>query len=247
MSIQSIQRAFDILRIIDAEREPARAATIAKRTNLPRTTVIRMLATLEEVGAVSRIDNSNYFRIGTAVRLLGQPKTNPTNLKEIAQTNLRLLAQKTGETAYLCLPVGEQVYYLEQINSQHHILLRDWTDTYFPHHATAAGKVFLAFMPPAELDSYLEKPLEHFTPKTITDPQQIRAYVAEIQHVGYGWTHEQTEAGLVGVAAPIFDRDGNVVAAVSLGGPAFRFPKPGQEQETAQYVVQSARQISERL
>lgn len=247
MAIQSIQRAFDILQALDQINEPARAAIIAEQIDLPRTTVIRMLATLEDVGAVQRVSGSNAYQIGTAVSLLGQPKTSRNKLKALAKPEIEQLAHATGETVYFCVPAGSQVYYLDQINSRHHILLRDWTDTYVPAHATAAGKVFLAYLSANELEAYLTHPLKRFTPKTITEPNKIRAYTKKIRQRGVGWTHGQTEEGLVGVAAPVFNRNQAVKAAVSLGGPAFRFPKPNKQEATAQAVVETAQRITAKL
>ena len=247
MSIQSVQRAFDILKAIDNATEPTPATKIAKTINLPRTTVIRMLTTLEEIGAVQRVENGKSYQIGSVVRLLGQPKTTERKLKKIARPELQQLAQTTGETVYLCVPVGQQVYYLDQIDSRHHILLRNWAGCYFPAHTTAAGKVFLAHLGVEELELYLKRPLESYTDKTITNPTDIRAYAQQIPRDGFAWTHAQTEEGLVGVAAPIFDGQGKVVAAVSLGGPAFRFPKQNQADLAAQTVVQTAHRIQAKL
>ena len=247
MSIQSVQRAFDILKIIDEARQPAGAALIATRANLPRTTVIRMLDTLEAVGAVSRIGDSNRFEIGPKAQLLGQPRTSHPKLKQLARPEMSRLAQETGETVYLCVPAGSQHLYLDQIDSQHHILLRNWVGQYFAHHTTAAGKLFLAHLPTKELDTYLQQPLQQFTEKTIIDPVAIRQYVEEIRRVGYAWTHEQTARGLIGVAAPIKTIKGDLVAALSLGGPAFRFPEAEREAVVAESVVEAARRIGEMI
>lgn len=251
MSIQSIQRAFDILKVIDDGAGSARAAAIAEEIGLPRTTVIRILGTLEEIGAVVQVkgqqNGSRQYTIGPTARFLGQPKTDGANLKEVARPELERLAVETGETVYLCTPLGDQVYYLDQVNSQHHILLRDWVGKSLPMHTTAPGKVFVAWLSPKELDDYLSKPLKVFTPKTIVDPKKIRAYAAEIRQVGFAWTHEQTEAGLIGVAGPIFKNGDELVGAVSIGGPSFRFPKPNQEQDLEQLIVDTARRIEAKL
>lgn len=247
MQIQSVQRAFDILQLLDETAVPTRASVIAEQVNLPRTTVIRMLATLEKVGAVQRVNESNQFQIGPKLRMMGQPKTSTKKLKEISRPFLRQLATSSGETIYLCTPAGNQVYYLDQIDTQDHILLRNWVDSYFPLHATAPGKIFLAYLSEVELNNYLAEPLKRYTRKTITETDQIRAYAKAIRQQGFGWTHEQTALGLVGVAAPILNREGEPVAAVSVGGPAFRFPKPQEEARIVQQVIQTANHIADKL
>ena len=249
MSIQSIQRAFDILDVIDKQSAPSRAADIASQVELPRTTVIRMLDTLEKVGAIQRVPNSNTFYIGARLRNFGRAISHKPTLKELARPFLQELADQTGETVYLCTPTPDfQAHYIDQIDSPHQILLRNWVGKSLPIHATAPGKVFLAYLSPNALQQFLSTPLVRFTEKTVTDPEQIRAYVPEILNKGYAWTHEQTAAGLIGVAAPIFSpTEKTVIAAASLGGPAFRFPPPNQSQAVADLVVETAYKITMRL
>ena len=247
MSIQALERAFEILNVIHKNEDPQRAADIAVQVELPRTTVIRMLDTLEQVGAVVRVAETSRFEIGPTMLQFGQPITPAPDLKQIARPTLERLARESGETAYLCTRSGRQVYYLDQVSSRHHIRLQEWTGTWFPAHTTSTGKIFLAYMPPTQLDTYLSHDLESFTSETITDPQEIRDYVQSIRQNGFGWTHGQTELGLVGVAAPIFDSNQAVIGAVSLGGPQFRFPQAGKEQETADLVVKAAQEISSRI
>ncbi|MEM7343640.1 MAG: IclR family transcriptional regulator [Chloroflexota bacterium] len=247
MTIQSLERAFSILKTIDASSTAIRPAEIAEHIDLPRTTVIRMLGTLEALGAVTRAEDGRNFLIGPTIQAMAQSKPKHRILKQIARPYLEGLANSTGETVYLCTQSHDQVYYLDQIDSRHHILLRNWVGSYFPLHTTAAGKLFLAFLPDEELTAYLTPPLEALTDKTVTNPAAIRHYVAEIRQDGCAWTNEQTEEGLIGVAAPIYQGVGQLVAAVSLGGPAFRFPPKGKDQAMAQQVIKTAQKISQKL
>lgn len=245
MTIQAVERALEILKAIDQTAGPARASALAAAVDLPRTTVIRMLTTLEKMGAVRRIDEAGGYQIGPVIQHMGQPDAALQNLKTAAKPALQKLARETNETIYLCTPAGDEVYYVDQIDSRHHILLRTWIGGYFPAYATAAGKVFLAHWPVKRLDRYLQNRLEKFTPQTVTDPSEIRAAAAETRRTGVAWTHAQTEIGLIGVAAPVYDPQQNVVAAVSLGGPSFRFPPPGQEKTIASAVRQTGVAITE--
>ena len=246
-TIQSLERAFSILKVIDEASNAIRPAEIAECIGLPRTTVIRMVTTLEALGAVVRADDGSSFQIGPTLRAFARSKPKLGYLKKIAQPHLKQLAAETGETVYLCILERHQVHYLDQIDSRHHILLRNWVGSYFPAHTTAAGKALLAFLPEDKFLAYLKRPLEKFTKNTIIDPDQIRGYAKTIRATGYAWTYGQTEDGLVGVAAPIYSEAEQPIAAVAVGGPAFRFPPAGQDEAMAQCVVRTARQISERL
>ncbi|MEM7112861.1 MAG: IclR family transcriptional regulator [Chloroflexota bacterium] len=245
--IQSLHRAFAILQIISQQPQAARPVSIATQTGLPNTTVLRMLTTLENIGAVVRDVEAGTYGIGTVVYDLAHPKPSHQQLKEAARPYMHQLANQTGETVYLCAEAGEQVYYVDQIDTEHHILLRNWIDIAFPLHTTAAGKVLLAFWEDAKIQAYLARPLEQYTENTIIDPDAICAYVEMIRKNGFAWTHGQTEEGLVGVAAPIWGQSQQIVGALSLGGPAFRFPKAGEAEQVAQQVVETAKQISSQL
>jgi DNA-binding IclR family transcriptional regulator len=113
-------------------------------------------------------------------------------------------------------------------------------------HCTAAGKVFLAYLPPPMVDRLLSRPLQRFTPHTITDPEQLRAELREVRHQGYSIVKEELEQGLNVVAAPIYDHTGQIVASVSVAGPAFRVT-PDLLPELARQVVEVASEISQQL
>ncbi|MEM8860264.1 MAG: IclR family transcriptional regulator [Chloroflexota bacterium] len=247
MAIQSIERAFDILGAIQLQEEGMRAAEIASQIDLPRTTVIRILGTLEQVGAVQRGENKRAFKIGPTIQKMASIETKENNLQSVARPQLESLANEAQETAYLCIRQGNQVCYLDQIDSQHHIRLQDWTGHYFPLHTTAAGKVFLSHFSKQQLEAYLSQNLVRFTDKTIVDAAQIRSYTKEIRHKGVAWTHGQTENGLVGVAAPIYSAAGEVIGSLALGGPAFRFPSNGAKISIEKLVIEKSNDISQKL
>ncbi len=246
-NIRSVERAFTVLEALRLQPGGANATTIAKQSNLPRPTVIRLLTTLKNIGAVERIEDTNNYQIGLTILTLAAQPPLSRQLTAIARSYMQDLAQSTGETVFLCILDNHQVHYIDQINSQYNIQLRDWTGARYPLHTTSTGRMLLAALSPEALERYLARPLERYTKQTITDPATLRQQLAAVKKQGYAWSREQTEEGLVGVAAPIYDQDGQIIAAVSVGGPAFRFPQPDQEQAVADLVVQIARQISERV
>ena len=114
-----------------------------------------------------------------------------------------------------------------------------------PIHATSAGKVFLADMPPEERGHYLSETLERFTPKTITSHHKLEEQLVEVQEQGYGYTIDELEVGLSAIAAPIRDIHRRAIAAVSVSGPSFRLnlnPIRG----VADRLIAAAAEISQR-
>lgn len=245
--VQSVERAFAILQAIGLEPGGLGVTSISKQTGLPKSTVSRLLSTLEASGAIERVPGRDAYRVGPGVLAMAGRASYSRQLNVLARPYLQELAEETGETVHLCTPDGDQVFYVDQINSRFHIQLQDWTGVRFPMHTVAAGRVFLASLSPDRLEQYLSRPLERYTSKAITDRNVLRRHVERARAEGLSWVWEETELGLVGVAAPVEDAGGKVVAAVSLVGPAFRFPPPGRHAEMAADVTHTARLIAQRV
>ena len=123
--------------------------------------------------------------------------------------------------------------------------MRDWTGARAPLHAVSSGQVLLAFRTPAGIERYLAQPtLERFTPSTLADVDAVRERLREVRRRGYTWAIEEFDPGISSVAAPIADSSGEVIAAVHLHGPSYRFPPTGREAELARLVVTGAARIA---
>jgi len=114
-------------------------------------------------------------------------------------------------------------------------------------HAISPGKIFLAHWPDEQIEACLTRPLERFTPNSITELHILRQQLQEIRQQGYAWAYEEFERELVGLSAPAKNRVGQVVAVINVSGPAFRFPPPGQAEEIARLTVETGHQISQQL
>jgi DNA-binding IclR family transcriptional regulator len=117
---------------------------------------------------------------------------------------------------------GESVVYVDQVTGTRSIVSVSWVGQRTPLHCTSNGKVLLAYASDAERDRMLSAPLPRLTPRTITDVRKLRAQLSEIRARGYAQTMEELEEGLNAVAAPIRGMGGDLVAALSVSGPAFR-------------------------
>jgi DNA-binding IclR family transcriptional regulator len=224
-SIQSIERAFSIIETVASKSDGLGMTQIANRVGLPKSTVSRILATLEQLGAVERLPEGEGFRLGSKMLKLAYQVPYGRHLDVLARPYLVELADATGESVSLCLPDGDQVLYKDQVQSRHHVQVREWTGMRFPMHVVSPGKVFLAGWEAGALARYLERPLVQYTPKTVADPSGLKAQLAEVRKQGYWWAIEEFEEGLVGVSAPVNDHTGQTVAAFNIFGPAFRFPR----------------------
>lgn len=246
--IQSVKRAFDILAAISRDGDAGISLSeIAARVALPKSTVSRMLSTLESVGAVERPVERDGFRIGEGLIALAMRVPFARSLTAMARPHLQALAQATGETLTLCVPDGDYAHYIDQINSPRALQVRDWTGQRIPMYACSDGKLYLAHRSADQLERYLRRPMQRFTRTTLASPTALRRELRAIRHKGYAWTNGEYDSDIVGVAAPIRDADGCIVASVCLFGPAFRWPPEAEAGDLIRATQETAAQISARL
>lgn len=242
--VQSLERAFAILD--EVAHRPAGVTAIAERVRLPKSTVARLLATLEEVDAVERFDGSRW-RIGPGVEALTASASPERSLVSAARPVLVDLVAELGEDAGLGLPDGNEIRYVDQVESDNPVQVRDWTGTRVPLHAVPSGLVLLAEWPVDALTAYLAGGLVALTRRTVTDADELRARLAEVREAGHAWGLEEFAEGIDSVAAPVRDARGNAIAAIHVHGPSYRFPAPRSERRVATAVKTAAEAVSRRL
>jgi DNA-binding IclR family transcriptional regulator len=235
--VQSLERAFAILD--EVARRPAGVTEIADRVRLPKSTVARLLATLESLEAVERFDGAQW-RIGPGLEALSATESLERSLISVARPFLARLAADLDEDAGLGLPDGNDVLYVDQVGSDKPVQVRDWTGTRAPMHTVPSGLVFLAEWPADALEAYLAGELVALTPRTVTDPRRLRRRLEEVRAAGCAWGLEEFAEGIDSVAAPVRDARGKAIAAIHAHGPAYRFPAPGDEARIAGAVVEAA-------
>jgi len=244
-SVQSIERAFAILRRLASG--PAGVTDLADRVELPKSTVSRLLSTLESLGAVRQMALGGPYRIGPVMLEIAAAVSPGRDLIDSARPHLVELMQATGEATGLSVADGNDVHYIDQIESPNAVQVRDWTGERVPLHVVSSGLVLLAFAPSTRVDEYLSRPLAKYTLRTATEVGPLRKRLAKVRHDGYAWVYEEFADGINSVAAPIHNGSGAVVAAVHAHGPAYRFPSPGNADEIAAHVMTVAERISRHL
>ena len=243
--VQSIERAFAVL---DALADgPAGVTDVAARARVPKSTAARLLGALETEGAVEQLPGDTRYRLGRRLVSLAAGMRDMRGLVAVARPTLTGLAAETGEAAGLSVADGFAVHYIDQVGSSNEVQVRDWTGSRIPMHAVSSGQVFLAYLPGPVLARYLATPLERFTPRTITDASALLERLRHVRRDGLSWVREEFAEGISSVAAPVAAADGEVVAAVHIHGPSYRFPAAGTEGAIATAVVAAAAQVGARL
>ena len=225
--VQSIERAFAVLSALGDG--PSGVTTIAGRARLPKSTVVRLLRALQAEDAVLQDAGDGRYRLGPRVVTLAAGLAASPSLLAVARPHLAELAAATGEAAGLSIPDGRDVHYVEQVDTPNPVSIRDWTGSRIPMHAVSSGQVFLAHLSSAALEAFLERPLEALTPADDRGPGGSARAAARGPAGGYAWVHDEFAEGISSVAAGIADVSGEVVAALHVHGPSYRFPPPGRE------------------
>ena len=241
-SVQSIRRAFAVLGAL--ADGPLGVTDVAERAGLPKSTAARLLATLAAEEAVEQVPGDSAYRLGPRLITLAGGLSFNRSLAALARPVLVELAAASGEAAGLGVPDGDLIHYIDQVDTPNPVVVRDWTGARAPLHAVSSGQVLLAFRSATAVDRYLAGELETFTPATLATPDAVRDRLREIRRTGHAWAIEEFDPGISSVAAPIADATGEVVAAVHLHGPSYRFPPADRIAELADRVVAGAAQIA---
>ncbi len=244
-SVQSVDRAVSVLEFLSREGWSG-VTDVANELRVHKSTAYRLLATLKDRGLVEQDIATEKYRLGLGIVHLASAVTAELDVVRCSQPVCQRLAEQTRETVTITVLEGEDALVIHQAISSRSVLSVDWTGKHTPLHCTSDGKVLLAHLPETRQRSLLAEPLKRFTEKTIVDPERLGQQLRTIQIDGFGYTLEELEVGLNGVAAPIRSTDGSVVAALSVYGPAFRLPVASIP-ALAERACEAAGDISRRL
>lgn len=243
---QSVMRAVAMLEAFSDERPALSAGDLAEAVGLNRTTAYRLLTALESVEYVVRDPANDTYRLGSGLIALGSRAQRANSVRGVSLPEMQFLAAQTGETATLEILSGQELVIIEEVPGDFVTSGSQHIGTRWPVYATSTGKAILAYMSPVELSPFLAQPLTPLTEKTITSAGDLRKCLEDIRRLGYAAAIEELELGFVAVGAPIFNADGRVSAAISLGGTRIRLTDERIPQVGA-LVRSAARRVSHRL
>jgi DNA-binding IclR family transcriptional regulator len=243
--VQSIERAFAVLGALTDG--PIGVTEVADRVELPKSTAARMLQSLVREGAVEQLPGETRYRLGPRIETLAFGLGVTRSVVEVASPHLSELALSIGEAAGLSVPEEREVHYVDQVDTPNPVGVRDWTGSRIALHAVSSGLVFLAHRPTAAVERYLSEPLLALTSRTTTDPDALRERLRAVALAGFAWVHDEFAEGISSVAAGIADASGEVIAAVHVHGPSYRFPPPGRDAAVGRHVATTANRIARTL
>jgi DNA-binding IclR family transcriptional regulator len=243
---RTLDRGLALLELL-ADRREATLTELAREADLSPSTALRLLETLRARGFVACDQRTGVYVIGLKAFSVGSAAVRSGRLDRIALAVMRGLSADLGETVSLGVPEGGHVVYIEQIEGAAAVRMSWRLGARLPLHATAAGKVLLAWMWESAVDARMgPPPYASLTPRTITDRGGFHEELGRVRSLGHALDDEECETGLCCVAAPLRDRRGDVVAALSVSSTPQRMGDDSQR-DAIRRVVAAANDISARL
>lgn len=236
-----LERVFALLDCFTAEEQVLTLADLASRTGIPKSTVHRLAGMLVERRLLTR--TGTVFALGMHLFELGELVGERRALRDASLPILAELFEQTHETIHLGVLEGDEVLYFAKIVGYRAFPLPTRTGGRWPAHASALGKVLLAFGSPDRIQGLLHSDLKMLTPYTITDPARLSAQLTRARHEGVAYEGQEAVLGNVCVAAPAFNAAGQPVVAVSISGPPMRV----RAEQRAPLVRRAASNITSRI
>jgi DNA-binding IclR family transcriptional regulator len=245
--LRSLNLSLDVLELLAQEPEKLSLSAIAARLDLSKAAVHGILTNLEARGYVRKSDDNYRYSLGHRIWELGIAAGEGIELRKIAEEDLLSLTKLTGESSQLSKYIARgEVLYLHKINSSNPVRAYVEEGARAPAHCVATGRALLAYQTDAEIDAVLAEPLIAYTQHTITDPVRLRGELARVRKQGYAINPGEYRGEIVGIAAPVRDHRGEVVAGVSVSGPSYRF-NVTRAKSFAPAVMKAAESISRKL
>jgi IclR family transcriptional regulator, KDG regulon repressor len=243
--VRSVQLAIDVLEAVAFSDDELGVTQIAERLDMTKGSVHRHLQTLVERGYLAQNSTTSRYTIGPRSRLLARYAPE-TDLVHLAEGPMRQLRDALDQPIVLSEMTPRGALVLTKLASTSPIEIGVRPGSELTFHASAQGKVMLAFAPRPFRTRVLARPLQRFTDKTIISPRKLEQHLLEVARLGFASAPEEVALGLNAVAAPIFDAQDACIAAVAIVGSIQFLPEKPRQSDVVQ-LIEAARQISRKL
>ncbi|MBC7342130.1 MAG: IclR family transcriptional regulator [Clostridia bacterium] len=224
--IQSVARALEILQALGAARRDLSVTELAREMGVHKSTVSRLLSTLEAYRFVEQDRETGRFHLGYRISELSAARFSRRDVRSMVRPFLEKLMERSGEVVHLGILDGGKAVYIDKVEGPHGLTLTSYIGRSVYAHCTALGKVLLAYMDPGRVREIIQRVgLPAFTENTITDEAELFQCLEQVRVRGYAIDDEEHERGVCCVAAPVCDAGGAVIAAISLSAPTVRISK----------------------
>lgn len=243
---ETVDLSLRMLEHLASSREPVGVSDLARTFDSSKATVYRHLQTLARHGFVRQDPGTMRYDAGIKLLILGERLRERFDVLAVAREEMGRLREQCGQPVTLSALVDDRVIVLEVLQGRQIVNFGTQPGTVLDLHASAHGKVALAFGPEGLFERCLAKPLKAWTPQTTCSRTALQRAVAQVRSRGWATAPNQVLSGVNGLAAPIFNHLGNYVGAIAVAGSIQYIPStPPQEQISA--VLEAAERISRKL
>lgn len=217
-SVPAVQRTLDLIETMASNHHELTITEANRKFKIPKSSVYAILQTLKSRGYVTK-DEADRYSLTLKLFSLSSALVDSLDLRGTLYPYLKELTTKAAITGHISVLDDGYAVYIEKVEVLGAIRVTTWIGKRMPVHSTSIGKALIAHLPENEIDRIVAKRgLPRLTGNTITKARELKNELARVRSAGYAISNEENEEGVRAVAAPIFDRDGKVVAAVNLGG-----------------------------
>ena len=242
---KTVVRSMEILNLF-IDKEELSFQEIIDLSGIPKTSVYRMLMSLEEMNFLEKGTDSKY-RLGLLFLRFGNLVSGRLDIRKIAYPIMHDLHNDVKEAINLIVKNGDEAIYIEKIDTYQKVRLYTAVGRSSPLYAGACSRVILSNLPSSEIDTYVESiDLKSFAKGTITDKESLIKSISQAQNNGYTISHSELENHTSAIAAPIFDHTGEVIAGISIAGIEANYQGENMTIFVAK-VKEAAQEISKRL
>jgi len=246
--IQSVAHALDVLEQFFDDVDELGVTELSKRLKLHKNNVFRLLATLEARGYIEQNKATENYRLGIKCLHLGRRYIEHMGLVRQARPILAIMAKQCRETVYVAVYRREGVIPLEAADPEDRaVRITSPVGHSMPLHATAVGKVHLAFDTDEQIRASLPEVLNRYTDRTITDRAQLFAQLESVARSGYAIDIGEYIDEVSSIAVPIRDYTRSVVGSIAIAGPSMRMPEERISSEITPIILDQGRELSHRL
>ena len=245
--VPALARGLQLLMQFNRNERELSGAELARRMDLPRASVFRMLHTLEANGFIERARDGASYKLGLGVLRMGFELLASMELTEMGRPVIETLRDRSGESAHIMVRDGRDVVCIAKAPGPNAVFHAIQVGARLPAHATVLGRLLLSDLGVPELSElYPERPLPAYTPRTPTTVQELKRLMDESRKQGYAVSQGGFEASISTIAAPVFNESQKVVATVSL---SMATPSIPAERVTTlvALVLDAAKQLSDRI
>lgn len=247
-NIEALARGLEILSLFSADRPALSLSQIVELLQLNKSTVYRVLSTLEAMQYLQQDTATRLYHPGLKVLQLGFTAINSIEIRQAARPYLERLSQEVGQTVSLAVLNGFHTIYVDRIRNQAIVGVVLGVGSSLPAHCTSLGKILLADLPGGELTNLLAaNELTAYTPKTVTTKKALCAELEIISQQGFAIDDEELASGLRAGAAPIRDLTRRAVAAINVSGTTLQISLERLNDEIVPALIETTHQISTAL